>query len=116
MLLGLLLFATAGSAGAATTIDWRFYDFFNVVPEEHWDARQNNYDEHPIGAECFSQAGIDEGTCNPNKGAVPDLPSYPYTYYSYNNAYASHRVDVTGNDVPGYTLAEPVFLPVFHPG
>ncbi len=56
VLLGLLLFATAGSAGAATTIDWRFYDFFNVVPEEHWDARKNNYDEHPIGAECFSQA------------------------------------------------------------
>ncbi len=29
---GLLAFAWAGSAGAATALDWRFYDFFNVPP------------------------------------------------------------------------------------
>jgi hypothetical protein len=40
---GLLLFAVVGSAGAATTIDWRFYDFFNVPPGEWWDARLTTY-------------------------------------------------------------------------
>jgi len=113
---GLLLFATAGSAGAATTLDWRFYDFFNVFPKEHWDARSANYGESSIGSECFTQAAIDNGECNANKPGVPDLPSYPYTYSSYDNVYASHRVEVIGNDVPGYTLAEPVFLPVFNSG
>jgi len=113
---GLLLFATAGSAGAATTLDWRFYDFFNVAPTEHWDARHSNYPEHPIGAECFTAVGIANGVCNANKPGVPDLPSYPYTYYSYDSVFASYRVDVTGVEVPGYTLAEPVFLPVFDSG
>ena len=31
---GLLAFAWAGSAGAATTLDWRFDDFFDVPPGE----------------------------------------------------------------------------------
>jgi hypothetical protein len=112
----LVLFAMTGSAGAATTIDWRFYDFFNVEPAEHWDARHANYDEHPIGAECFTAVGITNGECVANKPGVPDLPSYPYTYYSYNAVFASHRVDVTGVEVPGYTLDTPVFLPVFNSG
>jgi hypothetical protein len=40
---GLLAFAWAGFASAATTIDWRFYDFFNVPPGEWWDARLKAY-------------------------------------------------------------------------
>ena len=82
VVVGLLLFAMAGSAGAATTIDWRFYDFFNVAPTEHWDARHANYDEHPIGFECFTAVGIANSVCNANKG-TPDYPtSPPYVYYS----------------------------------
>ncbi len=56
-LCGLLAFAIANSAGAATSLDWRFYDFFNVPPGEWWDARLQNYGEAPIGAECFAPAG-----------------------------------------------------------
>jgi hypothetical protein len=53
---GLLAFALVGSAHAATTINWRFYDFFNVPPGEWWDARLATYFETPIGAECQPRA------------------------------------------------------------
>jgi hypothetical protein len=111
----LLAIAPVNSASAATSIDWRFYDFFNVPPGEWWDARLANYGESPIGAECFTAVGIANGVCTPIQPAVDDLASYPYTYLS-GLIYASNRIEVVGIEVPGYTLAEPVFLPVFNGG
>ena len=55
---GLLAVGWASAGGAATTLDWRFYDFFNVPPGEWWDARLQTYGEAPIGAECFSATGM----------------------------------------------------------
>ena len=115
ILVGLLSLALGGPAGAATTIDWRFYDFFNVAPGEWWDARLANYGEAPIGKECFTAAGVANGVCTPIQPAVDDLAAYPYTYWS-GGIYASHRIDVDGVEVPGYTLSEPVFLPVLNSG
>jgi hypothetical protein len=112
---GLLAFAWAGSAGGATTLDWRFYDFFDVPPGEWWDARLKTYGEAPIGAECFTAAGIANGLCTPVQPAVDDLASHPYTLWS-EGIYAPFRMDVTGGEVPGHTLAEPVFLPVMNAG
>ena len=118
---GLLAFAWAGFAGAATTIDWRFYDFFNVPPGEWWDARLQAYGEAPIGAECFTATGIANGLCTPLQPAVDDLASSPYTHLAgppipSGAIYAPFRMEVTGVEVPGYTLAEPVFLPVMNSG
>jgi hypothetical protein len=118
---GLLAFAWAGFASAATTIDWRFYDFFNVPPGEWWDARLKAYGEAPIGAECFTATGIANGLCTPIQPAVDDLASYPYTHLAgppipSGAIYAPFRMEVTGVEVPGYTLAEPVFLPVMNSG
>jgi hypothetical protein len=112
---GLLAFAWVGPAGAATTLDWRFYDFFNVPPGEWWDARLQTYGEAPIGAECFTAVGITNGLCTPIQPAVDDLASYPYTLSS-GAIYAPFRMEVTGVEVPGYTLAEPIFLPVLNSG
>jgi hypothetical protein len=53
--------------------------------------------------------------CTPIQPAVDDLASYPYTYLG-GEIYASHRIEVTGVEVPGYTLSEPVFLPVLNSG
>ncbi len=120
---GLLAFAWAGSAGAATTLDWRFFDFFSPPPGEWWDARLKEYGEAPIGAECFTAAGIANGLCTPIQPAVDDLASYPYTFLSASLVeplawaiYAPFRMEVTGVEVPGYTLAEPIFLPVLNSG
>ncbi len=113
---GLLALALVGSAGAATTIDWRFYDFFDVPPGEWWDARLATYGEAPIGAECFTATGIANGLCTPIQPDVDDLATPPYTFWSEEEIYAPLRMTVTGGEVPGYTLSEPVFLPVLNGG
>ncbi len=113
-----------------TTIDWTFYDFFNVPFRDWWNYRTAVYNEHPIGAECFSASGIANGICSPSQPDVPDVATYPYTDWSAlptarndysspdNNPYiyAPYRIRVTGVNVPGYNLAEPVFLPVLNYG
>jgi hypothetical protein len=79
-----LLLGLAGPAvvSAAGTLDWQFYDFFNVPLGEYFDIRSATYGETPIGAECFTQSAIDRGICNPSDPAVPDLATYPYTISS----------------------------------
>jgi len=116
ILVALLSLAFVGSARAATSIDWRFYDFFDVPPGEWWDARLLTYGEAPIGAECFTAVGVANGLCTPIQPAVDDLASHPYTFMSGGEIYAPFRLMVTGVEVPGYTLSEPVFLPVLDSG
>ena len=107
------------------SIDYEFYDFFAVPYEEFWDKRASLYWELPVNAECFTQAAIDVGNCTPTEPGVPDVLAYPYMhYYSPGtpgpgstlvpSIWAPYRMRVTGVNVPGYTLAEPVILPVFN--
>lgn len=113
-----------------TTIDWTFYDFFNISFRDWWNYRIGHYNEHPVGAECFSSSGIANGICSPSQPDVPDVASYPYTHWSplptarFNYAhpsnnpyiYAPYRVRVAGLQAPGFNLSEPVFLPVLNYG
>jgi hypothetical protein len=124
-LLGFLTTASPAFVSAASpaggTLDWQFYDFFNVPLGEYFDNRSSTYGETPIGAECFTQSAIDNGICNPSDPAVPDLDTYPYTISSYTNennnrrtVSAPFRFTATGTDILGYDLTEPIFLPVFN--
>ncbi len=114
---------------APSTLDYSFYDFFNVSYGEWWDYRTAVYGDHAINAECFNQTSIADGVCKPNNPNVPDSATYPYTNWyplpgnliwnsGSNNPmiYAPYRFKVTGANVPGYNLSEPVFLPVFNYG
>jgi hypothetical protein len=126
--------AAAGSPGAepalvgATSVAYEFSDFFNVPWGEYWDLRTALYGDLPIGAECFSAAGVAVGYCTPADPTVPDVDTAPYTNWypgvgnpgpSNPNAdpfvNAPYRLRVTGTDVQGYTLAEPVYFPVLNP-
>ena len=112
---------------ASSTLDYRYYDFFNVPYGEWWDYRYNTYGDLAINAECFNATSVADGVCLPNNPAVPDYATYPYTNWyplpgnirpghAANNpmVYAPYRFDVVGNDVSGYNLSEPVFLPVLN--
>ncbi len=118
---------TRKASVASSTIDYVYYDFFNVPFGDWWDYRTAVYGEMPIMAECFNQTSIDNGVCVPTDANISDTPSYPYTYWyplpgnikwdNPNNRpeiYAPYRFRTTGVDVPGYNLSEPVFLPVFN--
>lgn len=103
-----------------STIDWVYYDIFNVPFGEWWDYRAGVYGDSPIGAECFNATSIANGVCQPNRDGVPDVASYPYTVWARFGLAgggkhwvisAPYRMRATGVNVPGYTLAEPVFLP-----
>ena len=95
LLLGLAWLAPPDDVSAASpaggTLDWQFYDFFNVPLGEYFDIRSATYGETPIGAECFTQSAIDRGICNPSDPAVPDLDTYPYTISSYTNENNNRR-------------------------
>lgn len=112
---------------ATSTIDYEYWDFFNVPYRDYWDLRiAFGYYELPINAECFTQTGIDQGLCFASDPNVPDVTSYPYTHwYSANRPgfpnfnpviYAPYRLRAVANDVGGYNLSEPVFLPVSNYG
>lgn len=114
---------------ADSTIDYRYHDFFDVEYGEWWDYRFATYGDLPIDAECFNATSIADGVCTATDPNVDDVPSYPYTNWyplpgqtrpgnPTNNplVYAPYRFDVTGVNVPGYNLYEPVFLPVFNYG
>ncbi len=123
-------------SAANTTLDYTFYDFFNVPYPEYWDYRIPIYGETPVNAECFNRTssqwvGDIAPRCTPNPNDnVPDYASYPYTNWyplvggstSYNGVdtipfiYAPYRWHAVGVNVPGYDLAEPVFLPVTNYG
>ncbi|MGQ0796405.1 MAG: hypothetical protein ACT4OI_00860, partial [Methanobacteriota archaeon] len=134
MLVGVMLALSAhvaagtGGGGAVPqtshSLNIEFYDFFNVPYEEYWGYRQALYGDRPIGAECFSQATIDGGLCTPSDASIPDVPSFPYTnwYPGIGNpsptnpnadpwVLAPYRIRARGTDVPGYTLANPVYFP-----
>jgi hypothetical protein len=118
-----------GVEPAAASIAYEYFDFFNVPYGEWWDYRTAVYGDLPMNAECFSAAGIANGICTPNDANLRDIPSAPYTNWyplpgaifpSNPNAnpliYAPYRFRATGVDVPGYSLSDPVFLPVLNPG
>ena len=117
---------------AAFSINYHFYDFFNVPFQEYWDLRKIHpgpgYGDLPMNAECFSAEGVAEGTCTPSNPSVPDVASYPYADWwpsgsnpspSNTNSipfiYAPYRMQAVGTSVPGYTLTDPVYLPIQNP-
>ncbi len=120
--------ATHTVSVARSTLDYRYYDFFDVPYGEWWDYRYAAYGDLPINAECFNATSIGNGVCAANAANnVPDFEVYPYTNWyplpgqirpgnPTNNPliYAPYRFDVTGANVPGYNLSQPVFLPVFN--
>jgi PKD repeat protein len=110
------------------TLDLEFYDFFNVPYGEWWDYRTPTWGDLPMEAECFNATAIANGVCVASVSGVPDAAAYPYTgwyptpgatepYDVATNAqlFAPYRVRAAGDQVPGYTLGSPVFLPVREP-
>jgi hypothetical protein len=92
LLLGLTSPEVVSAASlAGGTVDWQFYDFFNVPPGEYFDIRSAAYGERPIGAECFTASAITNGICTPSDPTVPGLASYPYTIWSYTGNTQSRR-------------------------
>ena len=126
---GLTASASAPVTVATSTVDYEFYDLFNVPYGEWWDYRTAAYGDLPMEAECFNATSIENGLCSPVLASVPDVSSYPYTnWYPVfpgtflpgepgNNPmlYAPYRFKATGDDVSGFDRAAPVFLPVFAP-
>jgi hypothetical protein len=122
--------AAAGAVPAAAAgVSFEFYDFFNVPYGEWWDYRARIYGDAPINAECFSAIAIVDGVCTPTIAAVPDVAAFPYTHWrpfsesidpanpsSNPFVFAPHRMRAVGTGVAGYTLQEPVFLPVLDYG
>ncbi len=122
-------FVGAVEPQAAYSLDYDFYDFFNVPFQEYWDLRLGHgYGDLPMNAECFSAEGVAEGKCVPSNPAVPDVASYPYVHWypfagSTNPAstktipfiMAPYRMHAVGTSVPGYTLTDPVYLPIQNP-
>jgi PKD domain len=118
---------------ATSTIDYRYYDFFNVPYGQWWDYRTTigTYGDIPPNVNCFnltSGSALVSGHALCNTSANTNLPkaeTYPYTNWyplpgnvKWNNpgndplVYAPYRFNATGVDVPGYNLSEPVYLPV----
>ena len=115
-------------ASGPTSLNYRYYDFFNVPYGEWWDYRYSVYGDLPMNAECFNATSIVDGVCFATDPAVKDVSTYPYTNWyplpgnirpghAFNNpmVYAPYRFDVAGAYVPGYDLSDPVFLPVLNP-
>ena len=120
--------ASAPVTVATSTVDYEFWDFFNVPYGEWWDYRTPSYGNRPMNAECFNATAIANGVCTPRNATIADIASHPYTNWhplpgathpwdANTNAhvYAPYRMRATGDNVPGYSLASPVFLPVFSP-
>jgi hypothetical protein len=115
-------FASRWVSVGTSTIDYDFYDFFNVSFADHWDLRPGLYWELPINAECFNATAVAQGVCTPSNPNVKDVATYPYSFWYSPPTYptlipsiwAPYRMDVTGVHVPGYTLAWPVFVPVLN--
>jgi len=119
--------ATKKVSVGTSTIDYSYFDFFNVPYGEWWDYRFATYGDLPINADCFNATSITDGICVPSNAAIPDSETYPYTNWyplpgnlkwdnPSNNpmVYAPYRLHVTGMTVPGYNRSEPVFLPVLN--
>lgn len=115
---------------ATSTLDYNFYDFFNVPYGEWWDLRLSKYGDLPIGSNCFNQVSISDGVCAITNPAIPNAETYPYTDWYPQPAgtgsnswshigndpliYAPYRFDAVGVNQQGYNTSEPVFLPVLN--
>lgn len=110
-----------------STIDFDFYDFFNVPYPDFWDLRTAfGYSVFPVNAECFNATSIAEGLCITTNPSVPDVDTYPFTNWESAVApgrpgfepslNAPYRMRVTGTNVPGHNVSEPGFLPVMDDG
>ncbi len=123
---------------ATSTIDYKFYDFFNVSYGDWWDMRTANqafpYGDEPLGANCFNASSLGEQytngkfLCYKTSSSLPNGESYPYADWypspAFTNQikfsaqsvdpfiYAPYRLDVVGVNQGGYNVSEPVFLPV----
>ncbi len=115
-----------------STIDYTYYDFFNVPYGEWWDYRYPAYGDLPLGKECFNATSIRDGVCRLNPrdwnrdGILTALTGPPYTDWypepggdlhsgtSTNNPfiYAPYRFAVTASNVGGYNVMQPVILPL----
>ena len=115
-----------------STIDYTYYDFFNVPYGEWWDYRYPAYGDLPLGKECFNVTSIRDGVCNLkprdwNKdGILTAVTGPPYTDWypeptgdihsgtSTNNPfiYAPYRFAATASNVGGYNVTQPVILPL----
>jgi len=118
---------------ATSTLDYRFYDFFNVPYGQWWDYRTTNggYGDIPPDANCFNAtsgrvllSGTPMCVTNSNPNITP-AETYPYTNWyplpgnvNWKNPgndpliYAPYRFNATAVNLPGYNLSEPVYLPV----
>ncbi|MGQ0796677.1 MAG: hypothetical protein ACT4OI_02255 [Methanobacteriota archaeon] len=116
-------------AASAVGISYEFTDFFNVPYGEWWDYRARVYGDAPLNAECFSAVSIADGVCTPSNANVPDVAAYPYTSWrpfsdainpqnpaSNPSVYAPYRMRAVATGAAGYSLREPVFVPVFDYG
>ncbi len=124
--------ATRYVSVSLSTLDYNFYDFFNVPYGEWWDMRLAKYGDLPIGANCFNASSIGDGVCSVTSSALPNGESFPYTDWYPQPAgtgsnswshpgndpliYAPYRFSVIGVNQPAYNVSEPVFLPVLNYG
>ncbi len=107
------------------TLDFTYYDWFNVPYGEWWDMRRGAYGDLPIRAACFNATAIGDGYCDPSlHPTLPRNESYPYTDWFPSPVagggaaanddpliYAPYRFDVVGKNISGYDLSKPVLFP-----
>ncbi len=117
---------------STSTLDYTFYDFFNVPYGEWWDLRLAKYGDLPIGANCFNWQSKNDSICSITNSNLPVAESYPYTDWYPQPAgtgsnswshfgndpliYAPYRFNVIGVNQQAYNTSEPVFLPVLNYG
>src|SRR4030065_1457751 len=59
-------------APGPTSLNYRYYDFFNVPYGEWWDYRYSVYGDLPMNAEGFNATSIVDGVGPPHKPPDPD--------------------------------------------
>ncbi len=106
--------APAGPSGPGA--DWTFYDFFNVPYGEWWDIRNyqgtfGGFPEPPIGADCFTEAGIADWWCSGTS-----LAGYPYMNWMRTPVgdfviATSYRFTADIRQNPAMTMEAPLMLP-----
>jgi len=100
------------------TLDYSYHDFFNVPYGDWWDARTSVYGDLPTDAGCFNAATCTTAEVYPYTNWYP-APFGSLFYQQPGNdpfIYAPYRLNVLGQEVPGYSLSEPVFVPVMNYG
>lgn len=122
-------FQSVSLVSVAPNVSYEFKDFFNVPYGEWWDIRTPLYGDRPVNANCFNATSIADGLCTVADASLPAVEGYPYVNWFpgymgslfYNNPsndpfiYAPYRMHVSGRNVAGYDLAEPVVAPVLNP-